>query len=48
MLKDLPSLKMVSAMPVHSATGHDLCPVGLTYCEVTIADYNLNTPSLCV
>ena len=35
-IKDPPSLKMVPAMSVHSATYHDLCPVGLTCCEVTI------------
>ena len=35
-LKYPPSLKMLSSMSVHSATGHDLCPVGLTCCEVTI------------
>ena len=33
-LKDLPSLKMVSALSVDSATGHDICPVGLTCCKV--------------
>ena len=25
-----------TAMSVHLATGHDLCPVGLLCCEVTI------------
>ena len=35
-LKDPPSLKTVPAMSVHSATGHDLCPVELTCCEITI------------
>ena len=34
-LKDPQSLKMVPALSVHSATGCDLCPVGLT-CEATI------------
>ena len=34
-LKDPPSLKTMPAMLVHSATCHDLCPVGLT-CEITI------------
>ena len=34
--KDPPSLKMGSAMSVHLGTGHHLCPVGLTCCEVTI------------
>ena len=34
-LKDSPSLKMVFSMSVHSATGHDLCLKGLTYCKVT-------------
>ena len=35
-LEDLPSLKIVPAISVHSATGHDFCPVGLMCCEVTI------------
>ena len=35
-LKDPPSLKMVLAMSVHSATGHDLCLAGLTSCKVTV------------
>ena len=30
------SLEMIPTMSVHSATGHDLCPLGLTCCEVTI------------
>ena len=32
-IKDPHSLKKMS---VHSAIGDDLCPVGLTFCEVTI------------
>ena len=35
-LKDRLMLKMVPAMSVHSAIGHDLYPVGLIYCKVTI------------
>ena len=35
-LKDLPSLKMISAMSVHLTTGHDLCSIGLACCEVMI------------
>ena len=35
-LKDPPSLKIGPAMSVHSATVHDLCPVQVTCCEVTI------------
>ena len=35
-LKDLPSLRMVPAISVHSATGHDLCHVALICCEITI------------
>ena len=35
-LKDPPSLKMIAAMSEHSATSHDLCPIGLACCEVTI------------
>ena len=34
-LKDLPSLKMVSVMLIHSATGHDLHPTRLTCCQGT-------------
>ena len=34
-LKNLPSLVIVSAMSVNSATGHELCPVGLMCCDVT-------------
>ena len=34
-LNDLPSLNMMSAMSVHSASEHDLCCTGLTNCEVT-------------
>ena len=32
-LKDMPSLKMIPSLSVHSSTGHDLCPIGLTCCE---------------
>ena len=35
-LKDPLSLKIVHALSVHSATDHDLCPVGLTCSEDTI------------
>ena len=34
-LKDQPSLKMLPTMSVHSATGHNLCLVGLMCCEAT-------------
>ena len=27
---------MVSTRSVHSDTCHDLCPIGVTYCEVTM------------
>ena len=30
-----------TAMSVHLATGHDLCPVGLLFCEVTIGKSQL-------
>ena len=36
-LKDSPLLKMISVISAVSATGHDLCPIGLMCCEVTIA-----------
>ena len=36
-LRDPLSLKTVPAMLVHSATDHDLCPVGLMCCEITIS-----------
>ena len=35
-LKEPPSLKMVPATSVQSATSHDLCPVGIMCCEVTL------------
>ena len=35
-LKDLPLLKMISAMSIHSGMGHVLCPIGLTCCEGTM------------
>ena len=35
-LIDLPLLKMISAMLVQSATGHDVCLIGLTSCKLTI------------
>ena len=34
--KDPPWTKKISAMPVHSAMGHDLCSISLTCCAVTI------------
>ena len=40
-LKDPPLLKMISYMPVHSAIGADLCPIGLMFCEVTIGKLQL-------
>ena len=43
--QDPPSLKMVPAMSVQSATGHDLCPMGLACCEAIIGNHNLNTTS---
>ena len=30
------NLKIIYFMPIHLATGHDLCPMGLTCCEVTV------------
>ena len=29
-------IEILSTMSVHSATPHDICPIGLTCCEVTI------------
>ena len=37
------TIKMVSAMSVHSASGHDSCPVELTCCEVTIGKSQFKT-----
>ena len=47
-LKDLPSLKIVSGMSVHSATGCDLCPEGLTCYEVIVGRLQLrHTFTMC-
>ena len=37
---------MVSAMSVHSATGHDLHPIGLTCCEITIGRSQIKNISI--
>ena len=33
-LIDPPSLKIVPTMSVHSATGYDLCPIGIMCCKI--------------
>ena len=40
-LKELSLIKMISALSVHLASSHDLCPIGLTCCEVTISKLQL-------
>ena len=40
-LRNPPSLKTVPTMSVHSANGHDLCPIGMMCCEITIGTFPL-------
>ena len=37
-LKDPPLLQNVPSMSVHSATGHDLCAIGLPFCGIMLGN----------